>query len=332
MRPDVTPERQPRPVVQINECFARDGLQHEPDFVPTATKIDLLTQFARAGFTRIEATSYSNPAKVPAFADASELLAGLPRTAGVAHKATCANVRAVERALADHEAGHGAEEISLLSSASDAHSRTNLGTDRRAQWAKLEQMAELARGRFRLVGVISVAFGCPFEGAIDPRRVAEDVERFLELGVEFITIGDTTGLASPDRVGELFEGLVAEHGDRPLVGHFHDTRGLGVANVYAGYLAGCRNFDSAMGGVGGHPAQIHYGTGNTGNVATEEVVNLFEAMGVDTGLDSEAVMAASRACEDALGRELNSQVARAGLARPVLTGDPDGRVLSGATR
>src|SRR5437588_10312614 len=164
--------------VTLCECFARDGLQHEPGFVPTATKRALVERFARLGFPRVEATSYSNPQVVPQFADASELLRSLERRDGVYYKATCANLRAVERALADLDAGFGANEISLLVSATESHSRRNLNRSRADQWQNIEEMARAAKGRFRLIGTVSVAFGCPFEGRVDPGSVAEDVQRF----------------------------------------------------------------------------------------------------------------------------------------------------------
>src|ERR1051325_8567399 len=161
--------------VTLCECFARDGLQHEPGFVPTAAKVELIGRFAALGFKRIEATSYSNPAVVPQFADASEVLRRLPRKDGVSYKATCANVRAVERAAADLQAGCGASEISLLVSASDTHSRRNLNRGREEQWQNIEDMVRVADGRFKLVGTVSVAFGCPFEGKVERRTVREDV-------------------------------------------------------------------------------------------------------------------------------------------------------------
>ncbi|PZG45106.1 hydroxymethylglutaryl-CoA lyase [Spongiactinospora gelatinilytica] len=299
--------------VTICECFARDGLQHEEAFVPTDVKIELIDAFREAGFTRIEATSYSHPERVPAFRDASAVLAGLTHADGVAYKATCPNPRAVQRALADLDAGHGATELSLLVSATESHTERNLGTTRERQWDKVAEMARLATGRFRLVGVISVAFGCPFEGAVDPAVVAEDVARFAELGVDLVTLGDTTGLATPKTVSAAFRRTLAAHPGLPVVAHFHNTRGTGIANCVAALEAGCRDFDTAIGGVGGHPAQIQYGGGITGNVCTEDLVNLLESEGVSTGLDLGLLMAASRRCEQALGRTLHSMVARAGF-------------------
>jgi hydroxymethylglutaryl-CoA lyase len=289
------------------ECFARDGLQHEPAFVPTATKRALIERFAALGFARIEATSYSNPKVVPQFADASELLRSLPRREGTFYKATCANPRAVERALADLDAGFGVNEISLLVSATDAHAQKNLRRTRAEQWANVEEMVKLANGRFRLVGTVSVAFGCPFEGKVDPGVVAEDVAKFVSLGVKHVALGDTTGLATPNSVRDMVARMPA--GALP-VAHFHDTRGTGLANYVAAYEAGIRFFDSSFGGVGGHPAKLKYGGGYTGNVCTEDLVSLFEAMGIGTGIDCDALLATARVCEQVLGRELHGRVTR----------------------
>jgi hydroxymethylglutaryl-CoA lyase len=298
--------------VVICECFARDGLQHEVADVGTADKVAAINAFTRAGFPRIEATSYSHPARVPAFRDATAVLAAITRRPGVHYKATCPNPKAVGRAVADLEAGHGATELSLLVSASESHTERNLRTTRAAQWEAVSEMARLAAGRFRLVGVISVALGCPFEGAVDPGLVVADARRFADLGVELLSIGDTTGLATPGSVRRLFARLIDEVAEITPVAHFHHTRGTGLVNCLAALDAGCRYFDSAFGGVGGHPAQIQYGGGRTGNVATEDLVNMLEAEGVATGLDLDAVMDASRLCERILGRELDSTVARSG--------------------
>lgn len=299
--------------ITICECFARDGLQHETVMLSAADKIALIDAFTEAGFRRIEATSYSHPDRVPAFRDASEVLAGIRRGEGVYYKATCPNPRAIRRAVADLEAGRGANELSLLVSATDSHTERNLRTTRAAQWESVAEMVRLAGGRFRLVGVISMALGCAFEGKVDPGVVIGDVQRFVALGVELVSIGDTTGLASPTSVRALFRRIFAEVPGVIPVAHFHNTRGTGLANCIAALEAGCRYFDSAFGGVGGHPAQIQYGGGFTGNVATEDLVNLLEAEGFATGLDPDALLAASRACERALGRELHSMVARSGF-------------------
>jgi hydroxymethylglutaryl-CoA lyase len=289
------------------ECFARDGLQHEPAFVPTAAKRALIERFAALGFRRIEATSYSNPKVVPQFADASDLLKALPRRDGTYYKATCANPKAVERALADLDAGYGVNEISLLVSATEAHTQKNLKRTRAEQWANVEEMVRMAGGRFRMVGTVSVAFGCPFERKVDPGVVAEDVARFVSLGVGHVALGDTTGLATPKSVRDMVRRMPA---GATLVAHFHDTRGTGLVNYVAAYEAGIRFFDSSFGGVGGHPAKVKYGGGHTGNVCTEDLVHLFESMGVGTGIDLDALLATARVCEQVLGRVLHGRVTR----------------------
>ena len=300
--------------VTLCECFARDGLQHEPQFVPTATKRALVERFAALGFRRVEATSYSNPKVVPQFPDASQLLQSLERRPGVFYKATCANVKAVERALADLAAGHGANEISLLVSATESHARKNLNRSRAEQWQNIADMVAAVGGRFRLVGTISVAFGCPFEGAVDPDVVLSDVESFARLGVENVALGDTTGMATPKSVRQMFS-LLEEKKEKRLVpiAHFHDTRGTGLVNYVAAYEAGVRHFDSSFGGVGGHPAKVEYGGGHTGNVCTEDLVNLFESMGIATGIDLNGLLDTAELCEQALGRELHGRVTRSGL-------------------
>ena len=299
--------------VVICECFARDGLQHEPDFVASETKVALIEQIAAAGFQRVEATSYSNPKVVPQFSDASEVLQRLKRQPGVFYKASCANVRAVERALADTDQGYGANEISLLVSATDSHSERNLRRSREDQWKNIGEMVALAGDRFRKIGTISMAFGCSFEGHVATGSVLADIERFAKLGVNYITLGDTTGTASPKSVKALFGAAIAAFPDVNFISHFHDTRGTGLVNCLAAYETGVRYHDSALGGVGGHPAKVKYGGGHTGNVCTEDLVNLFESEGVRTGIDLEQMMKLSSACEETLGRSLHSRVAQSGL-------------------
>jgi hydroxymethylglutaryl-CoA lyase len=225
------------------------------------------------------------------------------------YKATCANVRAVERALEDLDAGYGANEISLLVSATRSHSKKNLNRTRGEQWENIEEMARAAKGRFRLVGTVSVAFGCPFEGKVDPDSVLKDVEKFASLGVTHVALGDTIGTATPASVRALFSNL---KGVTPIA-HFHDSRGTGLVNYVAAYEAGVRWFDASFGGVGGHPAKVKYGDGFTGNVCTEDLVNLFESMGISTGINLDGLLATAEFCEQTLGRELHGRVTRSGL-------------------
>jgi hydroxymethylglutaryl-CoA lyase len=307
------------PDVVLCECFARDGLQHETLMLDVNAKRGLVEAFALAGFPRVEATSYSNPTVIAQFADASDLLKGLARLPGVYYKATCANTRAVERALIDADAGFGANEISLLVSASEAHSAKNLRRSREDQWANVRNMVALAGDRFRLIGTISVAFGCPFEGAVPAERVLGDVERMLDLGVTYVTLGDTSGMANPRSTRELFRTMLTRYPECTPIAHFHDSRGTGIVNYVGALEAGVRHFDCAFGGVGGHPSKVKYGGGFTGNVSTEDWVNLLASMGVDTGIDLTALMQLSAQCEEALGRELYSKVARTGL-NPLIPG------------
>src|SRR5436190_19889277 len=286
--------------VTLCECFARDGLQHEAAFVPTALKRELVERFAALGFPRVEATSYSNPKVVPQFSDASDLLKILERKSGAKYKATCANPKAVERALADADAGHGVDEISLLVSATESHTKKNLNRTRAEQWDNVEAMVCLVKKRFQLVGVVSVAFGCPFEGKVDPGVVADDVAHFVALGVKHVAIGDTTGIASPASVKKLFEQIQKTKELIPIA-HFHDTRGTGLVNYVAALEAGVTHFDSSFGGVGGHPAKVKYGGGFTGNVCSEDLVNLFESMGISTGIHLAGLLETAELCEQALG-------------------------------
>ncbi|WP_422367378.1 hydroxymethylglutaryl-CoA lyase [Pelagibius sp.] len=306
--------------IVVSECFARDGLQNEPDIVSTETKVALIDRFSRLGLPRIEATSYSNPKVVPQFSDASEVLAKITRRDDAHYKATCANLRAVERANADHDAGKGVNEISLLASATESHSQKNLRATKDEQWQRIAEMVSAAGSRYRLIGSLSVTFGCPFEGAVEPGVVVDDCIRFAELGIQHVSLGDTTGLATPWSVDALFERIGKAAPDVTLIAHFHDSRGTGLANCVAAYGAGCRWFDSSFGGAGGHPAKIKYGGGHTGNVATEDLINLFEAMGVQTSVDLDGLLDVAQFCEGTLGRQLNGKTLRTGLS-PLIRGE-----------
>ena len=299
--------------VVLCECFARDGLQHEPGMIATQDKVALIQRFADMGFARVEATSYSNPKVIPQFSDASELLKQLPRQPGVFYKATCANVRAVERALVDEDQGFGANEISLLVSATDSHSLKNLARTRDDQWINIGNMVAAAQNKFRLIGTISMAFGCPFEGAVNPASVLADAEKFLRLGVHHITLADTTGTATPKSTSALFRQLQSAFPEVTAIAHFHDTRGTGLVNYMAAFDASVRYFDCAFGGVGGHPVKVTYGQGHTGNVCTEDLVDFFESMGVNTGIDRSQLLDVGQHCEALLARELSSRVLRSGL-------------------
>jgi len=300
------------PDVIFCECFARDGLQHEAVVLAAEAKAAMLRQIVECGFPRIEITSFAHPKYVPQFADADAVLAMVPPRPGVLFKATCPNPQAVTRALAARRNGRGPEEISFLVSASEGHTRRNLRRSREEQWANVAEMARLAGDAFTLVGTISVAFDCPFDGPVPIARVIEDAQRFAALGVRRIAIGDTIGSATPPRVRDLVRQLRAALPDAMLIAHFHDSRGTGIANCIAALEAGLTHFDTALGGTGGHPSGIAYGEGFTGNVCTEDLATLFEAMGVRTGLDLNRLRETGLAAEALLGRRLHSKAIRIG--------------------
>lgn len=302
-----------QPDVILCECLARDGLQHEPDFVPTATKIGLVDRFAALGFRRVEATSFTHPGNVPQFADSDEVLAGIARRPGTAFKATCVNLRSIERANDAARRGIGPEEISVIAIASEAMLQKVLKRSWADQLSVAGTMLETVDSSFTVIGTVSSALGCPIEGAVSLKQVVDLATWFHARGVRHIAIGDTTGLGTPFSVRELFRVLKAELPDAVLIAHFHDTRGLGIANCLAAYEVGVTHFDCAFGGTGGSPARLHYADGFSGNVCSEDLVNMFECLGVRTGLDLDGVVETALLCEATLGRELYGRVARSGF-------------------
>lgn len=296
------------------ECFARDGLQHEATILPPETKAAMLERIADCGFRRIEITSFAHPKYIPQFADAEAVLAAVRPRPGVLFKATCPNPAAVRRAQAARANGRAPEEISMLVSATEGHTQRNLRRSRAEQWANVAEMVATAGGDFTVVGTISMAFDCPIDGPVAPESVLEDARRFAALGVTRIALGDTIGSATPRRVRALVALLRDALPEATFIAHFHDSRGTGIANCVAALEAGITHFDTALGGTGGHPAKIAYGEGHTGNVCTEDLATLLEAMGVDTGLDLDRLRAAGRMAETLLGRELHARTIRIGEA------------------
>lgn len=300
--------------VVICECFARDGLQHEPDFVPTGTKVELINRFSALGFSRIEATSFTHPGNVPQFTDADEVLRDIHRNPGARYKATCVNLRSVDRAIAAADAGHGPEEISVILMASNALLKKAFNRSPEDQYRIVGEMIDRAAGRFELIGTISAALGCPFEGPIALARLIDHARWLEKAGIRYIAVGDTTGMGNPQAISRLFGELLEAVPNVIPIAHFHDTRGLGIANCLAAYQAGVRYFDSAFGGVGGNPAKINYAEGHTGNVCTEDLVAMFESMGIDTGLNLHELLPTALRCEEVLRRQLFGRVTRSGLA------------------
>lgn len=301
------------------ECLVRDGLQHEPTVVPTERKVAAIEALADLGFRRIEATSFSHPRAVPQFADAEEVLRRIERRPGVVYKATCVNERAVRRAVEATAAGFGPTEISLVVSASEAHSLRNTRRTHEQMRVELDASIALARdGGLPATGTIATAFGCPFTGPVALDAVERWVAFFAERGMATISLADTTGMANPVGVEERVATLRERRPELTWIGHFHDTRGTAIANCVAALRGGVTHLDSAFAGLGGHPPGIVYARGDTGNVATEDLVSMLTDMGVETGIDiarlTEGVALARRLCR----RDVGGKVARAGTTRELL--------------
>ncbi|WP_212829283.1 hydroxymethylglutaryl-CoA lyase [Catellatospora sp. TT07R-123] len=289
--------------VSIREVGPRDGLQNESP-VPTADKIRLIEALGGTGVKRIEAVSYVHPRAIPQMADADEVWAGIARDPGVRYSALVPNLRGAERALAG-----GFTEVEVVVSASDTHNRRNIN---RSTAESLDEIAPLIErlhtGGSTAEVIIATSFGCPYEGDVDPVRVAGIVDRVVADGADRVAFGDTTGMATPRRVRELLGAVRDRQPDIPVLLHFHNTRGTGLANILTALELGITEYDASVGGLGGCP----YAPGASGNVATEEVVHMLHDMGVDTGIDLDAMIEAARLAEKIVGRELPSGVLRAG--------------------
>jgi hydroxymethylglutaryl-CoA lyase len=294
-------------MVRIREVGPRDGFQNEPEVIPTADKVRLIDQLARTGLRRLEVTSFVRPDVIPQLADAGEVLAAIDPPDGVSLSVLIPNERGLENALRQRERF---DEINVFLSASETHNRRNVNRSIEESLAGLERVLARARAEdLRCEGVISVAFGCPYEGYVPPERVFAIAQRLVAAGAQEIGFGDTTGMANPAQVRGYFPAARAALGDEvELTAHFHNTRGQGLANVYAAYEAGVRSFESSFGELGGCPVP----KGATGNVATEDVVSMLHEMGADTGIDLPALLEAARAAQAVLGRPLGSHLLTAG--------------------
>jgi hydroxymethylglutaryl-CoA lyase len=293
--------------VRIREVGPRDGFQNEPDVISTADKVRLIDLLARTGLRRLEVTSFVRADVIPQLADAGEVLAAIDPPGDVALSVLIPNERGLELALAHRDRF---QEINVFLSASETHNRRNVNRSIEESLSGLERVLACARETgLRCEGVISVAFGCPYEGHVPPERVFAIAQRLIAAGAEEIGFGDTTGMANPAQVRDYFPAARAALGEEvELTAHFHNTRGQGLANVYAAYEAGVRSFESSFGELGGCPVP----KGATGNIATEDVVSMLHEMGADTGIDLPALLEAARAAQDVLGRPLGSHLLTAG--------------------
>ena len=293
--------------VRIREVGPRDGFQNEPETIATAEKVRLVDMLSASGLERIEVTSFVRPEVIPQLSDAEQVLASVQRRDGVAFSVLIPNERGLERALRLRERF---DEASVFLSASEAHNRANLNRSIEESLSGLERtLAAACEAGLRCEGVISVSFGCPYEGAVPADRVFGIAERLAAAGCAEIAFGDTTGMANPRQVAELFpQWRAALGGDVELTAHFHNTRGQGLANVVAALGAGVDSFESSFGELGGCPVPA----GATGNIASEDLVSMLHEMGIETGVDLDALLDAAREVQRVLGRPLGSHTLVAG--------------------
>jgi isopropylmalate/homocitrate/citramalate synthase len=292
----------------IREVGPRDGLQNEKQVVPPETRAELVERLAAAGLRRIEAASFVNPERVPQMAGAEEVVAALERRDGVVYSGLALNERGYDRLRAT-----GLDEVSFAVAATETFSERNAGASVEAALEDAERIVERAKGDGLHASVtVSVAFGCPFEGPVDPQRVLAIGERLAATEADELVLADTIGVATPTQVTALVEGFVGL--GKPVGGHFHNTRNTGYANAYAALAAGATALDASVGGLGGCP----FAPKATGNVATEDLAYLLEGEGVETGVDLEALIGISEWLEELLGRRLEGYLYRAGLFRSQL--------------
>lgn len=292
--------------VSIREVGPRDGLQNEAAWVPTEQKIALINALSHTGLKRIEAVSFVHPKAIPQMRDAAEVIAGIERGPGVTYSAIVPNVAGARRAV---EAK--VDEVEIFLSASESHNQKNVRMPVEVSLAAAREVAEvLGAANMPFDAVISTAFGCPYEGDVPVERVMWVAEKLLELSPQPIrlTLGDTTGMANPLQVSIIVEEFKRRFPGVTLALHFHNTRGSGLANVLAGLQGGVAHFDSSLGGLGGCP----YAPGATGNITTEDLVNMLHDMGIQTGIDLAKLIECARLAQDFVGRELPSQVLKAG--------------------
>jgi hydroxymethylglutaryl-CoA lyase len=290
--------------VLVTDVGARDGLQSEPEFVPTERKVAIVDALAAAGVARIEATSFVHPRAVPQMADAEAVMAAIARRPGVRYSALVPNARGAERALAAR-----ADELNVVTSATETMNQRNLRMSVADSIAACREVVRLAAAAGVPVnGTVSVSFGCPYEGAVTVEQVVDVVARLADAGVAEVSLADTIGVGNPRQVEALVGAVRARWPALPLGLHFHDTRGLGLANVLAGLQAGVTRYDASVAGIGACP----FAPGATGNVCTEDLVYLLDELGVASGVDLAALIAAARLVRDTVGHDVPSRMLRAG--------------------
>ncbi len=292
--------------VEIREVGPRDGFQNEPEVIPTAEKVRLIERLARTGVRRLEVTSFVKAEVIPQLSDAADVLEQADIPDDVSVTVLIPNEKGLDNALAQRDRF---DEVNLFLSATETHNVKNVNRSVEDSLTGLERVIERAlKEGLRCEGVISVSFGCPYEGDVPPERVFEIAERLIAAGCQEIAFGDTTGMANPRQVREFFTAAQDRHAGTQLTAHFHNTRGQGLANVLAALEVGVRSFESSFGELGGCPVP----RGATGNIATEDLVSMLHEMGYETGIDLEKLVEAARSVQTLLGRTLGSHVLLAG--------------------
>jgi hydroxymethylglutaryl-CoA lyase len=292
--------------VAIREVGPRDGFQNEPEAIATADKIRLIDALARTGLARLEVASFVRPDVLPQLADAADVLSGVSIPEGVTTAVLVPNQRGLDTAL--RHAEHFDEAIVFLS-ASDTHNRHNINRPTADSLATVEALLpQIAQAGLRPLASIATSFGCPYEGHVPAQRVYELAQAMAAAGAQEISFGDTTGMANPRQVREFYAGALERLPGVELTAHFHNTRGQGLANSLAALETGVTSFESSFGELGGCPVP----PGSTGNIATEDLVSMLHEMGVQTGIDLDALLAASRDLQAVLGRPLGSHLITAG--------------------
>jgi len=288
----------------IHEVATRDGFQNEAQFIDTDRKVALIDRLSQCGFAKIEVTSFTSPKAIPALSDAEAVMHRIARVPGVVYTVLVPNLRGAARALACR-----IDEVNLVMSVSETHNRTNLRMTREQSFSQLRDVISVVRDAKVAINVsLSTAMGCPMEGEIAAADVIGWMHRFADLGVQGITLCDTTGMAFPSQVSALCRRAVETFPGIELTLHFHNTRGMALANTLAALAAGIDRFDASLGGLGGCP----YAPGATGNVCTEELVHMLELDGYETGIDLAAVLQASRSLPPLIGHDVPSQLLKAG--------------------
>lgn len=289
--------------IYFNDVVTRDGFQIEPHFIPTEDKVELIDGLSQCGFAKIEVTSFTSPKAIPMLRDAEEVMGKIQRIPGVEYTVLVPNLRGAERALESR-----ADEFNLVMSTSETHNLANLRMGREQSFSGLAEVIRFVDGKIPINVSLSTAFGCPMEGDVPQVVVEQFVQRFADLGVRGVTICDTTGMAHPVQVAKMASDLQQKFSDLQLTFHFHNTRGMGLANVLAAVQAGIVRFDGSLGGLGGCP----YAPGASGNISSEDAIHMLDAMGYETGIDIPRLLKLARELPKIVGHSVPGQVAKAG--------------------